>query len=173
MKEIKPIYITLTVLALAQMQKVQAQTVDILSDGKVFRIEEQTTQSEKKAGWRIADIQMKSTLQRYLWGTRAKQLADNNRPQFIVDTDTLLLSDMALIRLKKKKQYRRIPEPEVKENPCIIVDFNNFDIKPYGDDNFLICPLKALEPGEYLFTWTTGPKIGELEDWKVWPFSVE
>ena len=173
MKEIKPICISLTVAALAQVQTLQAQTEDLLSDGKLFRIESQTTQSEKKAGWRIADIQMKSTVQRYLWGTRAKQLADGNRPQFIVDTDTLLLSDMALIKLKKKKQYRRIPEAEMKENPCVFVDLNSFDIQPYGDESFIVSPLKSLEPGEYIFTWTTGPRIGELQDWIVWPFSVE
>lgn len=160
-------------MALAHVQGLQAQTVDILSEAGIFRINDQTTQSERKAGWRIADIQMKSTVHRYLWGTRAKQLADDNRPQFIVDTDTLLLSDMALIRLKRKKEYRRIPEPEVKDNQYISVDLNSFDIRPYGDECFLIRPLRALAPGEYIFTWTTGPRIGDLADWKVWPFSVE
>lgn len=139
----------------------------------MFRIDKQTTQSELKPGWRIADIQMKSTVQRYLWGRRARQLVDDNRPKFVIDTDTLLLSDMVLIKLKQKKEYRKVPEPEVKNNRCIPVDLNNFDIQPYGDEDFVICPLKALEPGEYIFTWTTGAKVGELEDWTVWPFSVE
>lgn len=160
-------------MALVPAHGLQAQTVDILTDGKAFRIDWQATQSERKAGWRIADIQMKSTVQRYLWGARAKQLADDCRPRFIVDTDTLLLSDMALIKLKRKKEYRKVPQPEVKDNTCIFVDFNNFDISPYGDECFLVRPLKALEPGEYVFTWTTGSRIGDLEDWKVWPFSIE
>ncbi len=173
MKRIKSFYISLATLILTNTQGLQAQTVDFMTDGKLFRIDEQTTQSELKAGWRIVDIQMKSTIQRYLWGTRSKQLVDNNRPQFVVDTDTLLLSDMALIKLKKKREYRKIPQPEVKENSCIYVDFNSFDIQPYGDDCFLIRPVKPLEAGEYIFTWATGPRIGELQDWKVWPFSVE
>lgn len=173
MKELKPICISLAVMAVTNIHGLQAQTVDILSDGKLFRIDEQTTQTERKAGWRIADIQMKSTLQRYLWGTRAKQLVDSNSPQFIVDTDTLLLSDMVLMKLKKRKQYRKVQAPEVRENAYIPVDLTHFDILPYGEESFLVCPINVLEPGEYIFTWITGPKIGELEDWKVWPFSVE
>lgn len=173
MKKIKSICILLAIMALVNVQGLHAQSVKILTDGKLFRIDEQTTQSEIKAGWRIADIQLKSTVQRYLWGTRAKQLVDNNPPQFVVNTDTLLLSDMVLIRLKKKKEYRKIPQPVVNDNHCLFVDFNNFDIQSYGNECFLVCPLKTLEPGEYIFTWTTGAKVGDLEDWKVWPFSVE
>lgn len=173
MKKIKSICISLVIASQANVQGLHAQSVDIFTDGKLFRIDEQTTQSELKAGWRIADIQMKSTIQRYLWGTRAKQLVDNNPPQFVVNTDTLLLSDMVLIKLKKKKEYRKVPRPEVKNNQCLFVDFNSFDIQPYGDECFIVRPLKVLEPGEYIFTWTTGAKVGELEDWKVWPFSVE
>ncbi len=160
-------------LVLVGTQGLYAQTVDFMTDGKLLRVDGQTTQSELKAGWRIVDIQMKSTIQRYLWGTRSKQLVDSNTPQFVVDTDTLLLCDMALIKLKTKREYRRIPQPEVKDNSCIFVDFNNFDIQPYGDTSFLIRPLKPLEQGEYIFTWTTGPKVGELGDWRVWAFSVE
>ncbi len=173
MERIKTLSLSLCTLMLAATPRLQAQTVDYVTKGEVFRIEEQHTQSERKPGWRIMDIQMKSTLVRYLWGRCSKQLVDSNRPQFIVDTDTLLLSDMALIKLRTKKEYRRIPEPEVRDNACIYVDFTNFDIQPHGDENFLIRPLSELPPGEYIFTWITAPKIGDHQDWVVWPFSVE
>ncbi len=173
MKRIKSFYISLATLILTNTQGLQAQTVDFMTDGKLFRIDEQITQSEKKPGWRIVDIQMKSTIQRYMWGAHSKQLVDSNRPQFVVNTDSLLLCDMVLIKMKEKREYRKIPQAEINDNACIYVDFNNFDIQSYGDESFLICPLKALESGEYIFTWTTTPKVGELEDWKVWPFSVE
>ncbi len=173
MERIKTFCASLATLTFIGVQGLQAQTVDYVSDGKSFRINSQVTQSEMKAGWRVMDIQMKSTVVRYLWGARSKQLVDSNHPQFAIDTDTLLLSDMVLIKLKKKKEYRRIPESEVKENRYTVVDFNNFDIKPYGEDGFLIRPTASLSPGEYIFTWTTGQRIGELKDWIVWPFSVE
>lgn len=173
MERIKSLFLPLVLLTAAQGLDLKAQTVDMLADGKLFRIGRQTTQCERKAGWNIAGIQTKSTLQRYLWGARSKQLTDSRLPQFVVDTDTLLLSDMVMIKLTRKREYRKVPAAEVKENPCVYVDLNNFDIQPYGEEGFLIRPLKDLAPGEYIFTWTTGAKIGELEDWSVWPFSVE
>ncbi len=173
MKRTKTLCLNLMAMLYVATQSAQAQSVDYISSGEVFRIEAQTTQSERKAGWRIVDIQLKSTVVRYLWGRHSKQLVDNDRPQFVVDTDTLLLSDMVLIPLKTKREYRRETKPEIKDNECIYVDFSNFDIQPYGDDDFIIRPLRPLPAGEYIFTWTTLPSVGELQDWMVWPFSIE
>lgn len=151
----------------------RAQKVTLLDGGITFPIEAQQTQTEIKPGWRIVDIQLKSTLLRYLWGARAKQLAESSMPQFIVDTDTLLLSDMVLLKLKAKKEYRKIHKPQIHDNECIHVDLSTFRIEAYGEKSFLIQPLQALEPGEYIFTWKTIEPVGELADWIVWPFSVK
>jgi hypothetical protein len=151
----------------------RAQEITLLGNGVSFPIEVQQTQTEVKPGWKILDIQLKSKFKRYLWGTKAKQLAENSLPKFIVDTDSLLLSDLVLIKLKGKKEYRSIPKPEVYQNKCIHVDFSTFYIETYGSDLFLIQPIQPLAPGEYIFTWKTLSPVGKTEDWLVWPFSVQ
>lgn len=173
MKHRKPLAVLAGMLLAINTTDLQAQSVSLYSDGKAYPIEPQQTQTEVKPGWKIVDIQLKSTLQRYLWGARAKDLTDDTRPQFIVDTDTLLLSDMVLIKLKSKKEYRKIPKAEIHDNKCILVDLNTFRIEVYGEEAFLLQPLNALESGEYIFTWTTKETVGELNDWVVWPFSVK
>lgn len=173
MKHRKSLAVSASILLAIHATDTQAQSISLFSDGKAFKIEAQQTQTEVKPGWKIADIQLKSSLQRYLWGARAKDYADNARPQFIVDTDTLLLSDMVLIKLKAKKEYRRIPKAEIHDNKRIYVDLSNFRIEAYGNESFLIQPLADLESGEYIFTWTTKETIGDLNDWAVWPFSIK
>ena len=149
-----------------------AQEITLMGDGVSFPIEVQQTQTEVKPGWKIVDIQLTSKFKRYLWGTKAKQLAENSSPKFIVDTDSLLLSDLVLIKLKGKKEYRSIPKLQVHQNKCIHVDLNTFHIEPYGNDLFLIQPIQPLQPGEYIFTWKSLSPVGKMEDWLVWPFSV-
>lgn len=152
---------------------ISAQSVSLLSDGNIFPIKEQQTQTEVKPGWKIVDLQLKSKMVRYLWGTKAKQFTNSSRPRFIVDSDTLLLSDMVLIKLDTKKEYRKIPKPEIHENKCIVLDLSTFNIESYGEESFIIQPIQELEKGEYVFTWKTRKTIGELADWTVWPFSVQ
>lgn len=151
----------------------KAQEITLLSGDVAIPITKQQTQTEKKPGWKIVDIQLKDKLKRYLWGRKAKQSADDNSPRFIIDTDSLLLSDLVVIKLKQKKEYRNIPKPQIHKNKCIHVDFSTFHIEPYGNDLFLIHPIEPLEPGEYIFTWKTASPVGEMEDWIVWPFSIE
>lgn len=168
------IYKTVAILLFVMLTTgAKAQKVSILDGSIAFPIQAQQTQTEINPGWQIADIKLKSKYQRYLWGGKAKQLSENSMPQFIVDTDTLLLSDMVLIKLKAKKEYRKIPKPEIRDNKCIHVDFYSFRIEAYDDDTFLIQPLQELESGEYLFTWKTKEPVGKLADWIVWPFSVK
>lgn len=163
-----------TILSLMSVAApMRAQQVSIVADGIVFPIEQQQTQTEIKPGWKIVDIQLKSTRQRYLWGNTAKQYIRDTRPQFIIDTDTLLLSDMVVMKLKTKKEYRKIPKAKIQDNDCIYVDFNTFIIEPHEEESFLIRPTQPLEPGEYLITWTTLSPIGQLEDWLVWPFCIK
>ena len=173
MKKRHPITILASALLMLNTPELRAQTVSLFSDGKTLEIEHVQTQTEIKPGWKIVDIQLKSKMLRYLWGAKAKQYADTPRPKFVVDTDTLLLSDMALIRLKTKKEYRAIPKPQVHDNKRIMVDLSTFAIEAYQDESFLIQPLQDLQPGEYIFTWSTRATVGELEDWIVWPFNVQ
>lgn len=173
MKKNRTLYMVALLALAAHCGNAKAQSVSILADGKQFPIEAQQTQTEMRAGWKIVDIQLKSKAQRYLWGTRAKQLADTPKPTFIVDTDSLVLSDMVLIKLNKRREYRKIPKAQIHDNKCIFVDLNTFIIEPYGEESFSIKPLQELEKGEYIFTWTSIKPIGELSDWMVWPFSVE
>lgn len=173
MKHTKALQTLTAALMALSANQAKAQTVSIVSDGKAFAIEAQQTQTEVKPGWKIVDIQLKDKYQRYLWGTKARQLADSNRPQFVVDTDTLLLNDMLLIKLKTKKEYRRIPKPQLQDNKYIRVDLSTFSIDAVGEDDFLIRPIHDLEPGEYIFTWSTHTTVGDLQDWIVWPFSVQ
>ena len=150
------------------------QSVALLDNETPIEIEARQTQTEVKPGWKIVDIQLKSTLKRYLWGNTAKVYTDQQQPKFIVNTiDSITLSEMVLIKLKTKREYRSIPKPNIYDNNCIYVDFNTFHIEPYKDESFLIQPSRALEPGEYIFTWISLPPIGEYRDWMVWPFSVK
>lgn len=173
MKKIKSLSLIASFLLSIAGGTANAQSVTIMEDGHSFVIEPQQTQSELKPGWKIIDLQLKSTVRRYLWGATAKQMSNSPQPKFIVDTDTLLLSNMVLIKLKGKKEYRRISKPQIHDNKCTFVDLSTFSIDAYGDDLFLISPVQPLKPGEYIFTWTTLSPIGELADWLVWPFSVK
>ena len=150
-----------------------AQTIYLDTQPTPVQIESQLTQSELKPGWKIVDIQLKSKINRYLWGAKSRLYCDTPRPSFIVDTDSMLLSDLVLIRLKTRREYRSIPKPNVHDNKCIFVDLNNFRIEASGDEAFRITPLNDLQPGEYIFTWITARPIGELGDWTVFPFTVK
>lgn len=152
--------------------KAEAQVIALMEDGHSFEIEMEQTQTEVKAGWKIIDINLKSKWKRYIWGSCARQYTTSTQPQFVVNTDTLQLSNLALIRMKTKKEYRSIPKPDILQNRHTMVDLNTFSIEPYGEEAFLIQPLQPLAPGEYIFTWTTAPTIGDLQDWLVWPFSI-
>ena len=151
----------------------KAQTIMMDASPAAVQIESQQTQSELRPGWKIVDIQLKSKIKRYLWGSKAKDLSDTAYPSFIVNTDTLLLSDLVMIRLKQRRDYRSIPKPNVHDNKCIFVDLNNFRIEAFGEEEFRITPLSALAPGEYIFTWLTAETIGDMDDWIVYPFSVK
>lgn len=126
--------------------KAEAQKIALMEDGHSFGIEMEQTQTEVKPGWKIIDINLKSRMKRYIWGTCARQYTTSTQPQFIVDTDTLRLSNLALIRLKTKKEYRSIPKPDILNNRHTMVDLNTFRIEPYGEESFLIQPLQPLAP---------------------------
>ena len=152
----------------------QAQTISMMSGDKPLPIEVEQTQTEIKPGWKIVDVQLKSKVIRYLWGAKAQMLSDDNTPRFEVDTDTLLLSNLVLIKLKKHSQYRTIPKPQISDNQLTFVDLQHFSITASKDDDkFLIQPLQPLESGEYILTWFGTPGIGDFKDWLVWPFSVK
>ncbi len=167
----KTIILSLTTVLAAAIS--HAQSIYLDTQPAPVQIESQLTQSELKPGWKIVDIQLKSKISRYLWGAKSRQYSDTPRPSFIIDTDSLLLSDLVLIRLKPRREYRSIPKPNVHDNKCIFVDLNNFRIEASGEEAFRITPLHDLTPGEYIFTWLTASPIGELGDWTVYPFTVK
>lgn len=152
-----------------------AQSITLVDNGIETRMEKEQTQTEVKPGWKIVDIQLKSKLQRYLWGAHSQVYSDSREPQFLVTTDTLLLSNLVLIRMVPKAQYRKIRKPVVQDNEPLFVDLTSFSIQPYKDqeDAFLIQPTTPLAPGEYLFTWFGAPCIGKFEDWNVWTFTIK
>lgn len=169
MKELRHIFIA---LFLAITTSTWAQRISLQDGEQVYPIQSQQTQTEVKPGWKIVDLQLKSKWAKYLWGTKSKQLIDTPSPQFIIDTDSLVLSDLVLIKLKTKKEYRSIPKPLLQDNKCIHVDLSTFSISAYRKDDFLIQPITPLEPGEYIFTFTTLSPVGDFSDWIVWPFSI-
>jgi hypothetical protein len=169
MKELRHIFIA---LFLAIATSTWAQRISLLDGEQVYPIQSQQTQTEVKPGWKIVDLQLKSKWAKYLWGTKSKQLIDTPSPQFIIDTDSLVLSDLVLIKLKTKKEYRSIPKPLLQDNKCIHVDLSTFSISAYRKYDFLIQPITPLEPGEYIFTFTTLSPVGDFSDWIVWPFSI-
>ena len=169
----KKTLIIVSVLCSAIAANSSAQAIRMDVNPAPVPIDAQQTQSELRPGWKIVDIQLKSKIKRYLWGAKAKDLCETGRPSFIVCTDSLLLSDLVMIRLKQHRDYRSIPKPNVHDNKCVFVDLNNFVVEAYGEDEFRITPIGILPPGEYIFTWLTSDTIGDLDDWIVYPFSVK
>ena len=149
-----------------------AQKVETAVGANWAEIPAQQTQSELKPGWKIVDYQMKSRLTHYLSGGRATQLADGSRPMLrITPGPDEVLVDYALIRLKAKKYYRKLPRPQLIENIYIRMEPKAFTIKAESD-SFICQPHEPLQPGEYILVNLAQHPIGKLGDLLVYPFSV-
>ena len=83
-----------------------------------------------------------------------------------------VLNDYALIRLLNKKNYRKLPKSEIRENNYKRVEPADFNIKSDGDNGFLCYPTEALVAGEYILLNISQHPIGNLKDLKVYPFRV-
>jgi len=151
---------------------VGAQKIEISVQGNWAEIPAQQTQSELKPGWKIVDYQMKSRLTHYLTGGHATQLSDGNRPMFrVTPGPDEVLVDYALIRLKTKKYYRKLPRPQLIENIYTRLEPKFFDIKAESD-SFICQPREPLPAGEYILVHLAQRPVGELGDLLVYPFSV-
>lgn len=144
----------------------------VLTGGQLQEIKPERTATEVKPGWKIVDIQLRSHKVRYLWGTSAMQLF-TSADTLVIDPGESVLSDFIVVPMKSKAQYRRLRQEKMDENKYTVVDFHSFDIKPYGDDAFMVVPLQPLPRGEYVIHCLKSERIGENEDYEVYPISVK
>lgn len=150
-----------------------AQKVELKVRDNFATIQAEQTQSELKPGWIVFDIKLKDKLIHYLSGGHSSQLTDDNMPEFhIVPAEHEVLADYAIIRLQKKKYYRKLPKNEILENSYKKVEPAHFFIKSDGDDGFICHPLEALAKGEYILLNIKQSPIGNLKDLKVYSFQV-
>lgn len=181
---------TLLLFAVLATTAAKAQTIGIIEEGgsngsSIIQIQKQQTQTQITPGWKIVDVKLKDKVKRYLYGTCANEFSYTygTRPKFLVKTDTLLLADLVLIKLKTTKDSRVLPNADIHNCAKTFCDMANFSIVPYrpvnarddvkeSEDIFIIRPLQDLLPGEYVFAWLTAPTIKPYGDWTVWPFSI-
>lgn len=170
----KKIIIAVYAFALATLES-KAQSISFMdSNGTLIGIESQTTQTQVKPGWKIVDVQLKDKLTRYLWGAHAQHYIDKDKPEFVVKTDTMLLSHLVMVQLKKKREYRQMRKPYLHENELTFVELKTFSISQYEDseDTYVIRPTEDIQPGEYFFTWYGAATVGKMKDLVVWPFTI-
>lgn len=151
-----------------------AQKVSIKVSEQYVSIPAEQTQTEVKPGWTIADIKLKDKLTRYLAGGQAKQLSDDSKPHFVIEPgkkETLV--EYALVKLQKRKQYRKFPMANLRDNKYLRIEPSHFEIKTNGDIEFAVSPKADLEPGEYVIMNIQQSPIGELQDYIVFPFQVK
>lgn len=154
---------------------VKAQSISFVDTNRtLIDIEPQTTQTQIKPGWKIVDVQLKDKLTRYLWGAHAQHYIERGRPEFVVKTDTLLLSHLVMVQLREKREYRQMRKPHLHENDLTFVELKTFSISQYEDseDTYIIRPTEDIQPGEYFFTWYGAATVGKMEDIVVWPFTI-
>lgn len=161
-----------SVLAFICVLSAHAQKVEIAVGDNWAEIPALQTQSELKPGWKIVDYQMKSRLTHYLSGGHATQLAEGNQPIFRVTPGPQeVLVDYAVIRLKRFKNYRKLPKAQLLENDYTRLELSDFNIKAESDA-FVCQPRQPLSPGEYIIVCLSQKPIGELNDLLVYPFCV-
>ena len=150
-----------------------AQKVELKVQDSFLEIDVEQTQTELKPGWTVFDIKLKDKLIHYLNGSHAAMLADDGKPLFhIIPEKDEVLADYALIRLQSKKYYRKLPKSNVRENEYKRLEPADFSIKSDGNDGFICQPLETLEKGNYILLNLAQTPIGNLQDLKVYPFTV-
>lgn len=150
-----------------------AQTVRLEVAGNLVELEAQQTQSELKPGWKIADVKLKDKVVRYLWGAHATQLTDDRTPTFVITPAAgQVLCDFAMMRLKSRRNHRRMAKPELKDNEYSRVEPATFEMKSDGKQGFVCKPRNPLDKGEYILVYLNQTPIGELRDLKVYSIQV-
>ena len=151
----------------------QAQRVQIIVSGNPVTVQAVQTQAEVRAGWRIVDIQLKNRVTRYLYGRHSSQLTDDGQPQFLIQPSTgETLVDYALIRLREKRDCRRLPAALLMANPYTRIEPADFEITPVQGDAFACRPRQPLPRGEYILVSLIQQPIAPLGDYSVYPFQV-
>lgn len=159
--------------AWAQMDPVKQQTVEIIEGGNIHQLTATQTQTQLNPGWNVAGIQTGGKRMRYLWGSISRQICDTARPTLVVEPHKSTLSDFILIRLKKKKQYRKMEKPEPLENVFVRITPTHFIVETTEDERFRITPRQDLRPGEYLLMDSSQRPVGDLGDYVGWCFTVK
>ena len=150
-----------------------AQKVELKVQDSFLDIDVEQTQTELKPGWTVFDIKLKDKFVHYLNGAHAAQQTDGNTPLFhIIPATDEVLANYALIRLQSRKYYRKLPKSNVRENEYKRVEPADFFIKSDGDNGFICQPLEALGKGDYILLNLAQTPIGNLQDLKVYPFTV-
>lgn len=151
----------------------RAQTVQLRVGDNMYDIPSVLTQGELKPGWKIVDVQLKDKVTHYLWGAHATQMTDDRTPVFVVTPGQgETLADYAVIRLRAKRDYRKVPKGNLRDNEYTRIEPSSFHISAYGDDGFLCQPKVSLGKGEYILVNIAQRTVGELNDFSVFPFQV-
>lgn len=156
--------------AQAQMDQ-PAPTVFIYINGEPSAMTASSSQTELKKGWNIQGYSVGRRLRHYFWKPQAAQIADRN-PKFAIYPTTQELNDYALIRLKKKKEYRLLPAATLAECNHTRVELGLFRIESLPGMGFAVTPLTPLEPGEYILVDLSREPLNPYGDFKAYDFSV-
>ena len=153
--------------------KALAQHVFIQVAGNAYPIKQEQTQTEVKPGWTIVDIKTRDKKIQYLWGSRATQMAESHTPTLIIyPGEKETLADYVLIRLRRRKQYRRLMHSPLAENEYIRFTPDHFTILPSAGLGFACTPKDELVTGEYIIAYLNQTPVGEFGDYMVYSFSV-
>ncbi len=150
-----------------------SQTIQVKVGESFADMEMQQTQTNVRPGWKIVDIQLKSTCTRYLWGGQSHQLTEDGFPAFRIEpgkNETLV--QYAIIRLKTRNSYRALKKPLLTDNDYLRLEPTNFDIHADKEDGFIVSPRKEFSKGEYILVNLDQKPSSESGDYNVFPFQV-
>ncbi len=151
----------------------QAQEVSLRVAGSWVRLGAEEMQTEIKPGWTIAGQKLKDTRVVYLWGKLSRQMADDRKPVLRVEPgDQEPLVDYALIRLKRKRDHRRLPKDQLRDNEYVRLEPSRFSIQADGKQAFVCKPLYSLQPGEYVLAYLGQTLTQEQAGYLVYPFTI-
>lgn len=151
----------------------QAQDVSLRVADSWVRVDAEEMQTEIKPGWSIAGKKLKDTRVLYLWGKSSRQLSDDRTPVLRVEPgERETLVDYALIRLKKRRDHRRLPKEQLRDNDYVRLEPSHFSIQPDGDEAFVCRPLANLQPGEYVLVCLSQALGQEQAGYRVYPLSI-
>lgn len=172
MKRLLSILVWMSVLTLFAQRPVTPSMIRIMVGDTSFEMSSATTQTEVKPGWKIVDYKLPDKATRYLWGHGSNQVSEDGRPVFLIRPEGYVLSDFAIIKLVQKKQYRKLPSPNLRDCDIIRVDLDFAKIELVGEDQFRVTPIKPLRPGEYILVNLAGKPVNNMGDIEVFPFAV-